>query len=338
MFLTQRTLLERLIWLVVISGLLAVGLVILLPFLGAIFWGWVLALITWPLFLWLKQRLKHKGWVALILTVSLALSLAIPVIFLASALVSDTTKLITTVRIDGQTLAQIPILGPQLVNRYEKIRQDLPQLLTAQGENFTLRAVDLSQQILNTLFTLGLAFLTCYFLYLKGERYSILWDQSLKRLGGEPLHVLFQPLVPTVRAVILGLCLTALVQGSLGTLGFALVGVEGAVLCGTLITLASLFQIPTLVVWLPVTLWLVLQGRIIPALIVVAWSQLVIVPVGNILKPALISQGTGLPFVGMFLSVLGGLLAFGPPGLVLGPVLLSLLINVWHRWIIGSLR
>jgi predicted PurR-regulated permease PerM len=152
-------------------------------------------------------------------------------------------------------------------------------------------------------------------------------------LGGDPLASLLNPLANTVRAVVLGLTLTAIVQGFLAGLGFWGVGIEGAVIWGLVTTLLAIIQIPTFFVWLPWGLWLVFAGQLWQGLALLTWGALAVSTIDNFLKPVFISQGAGIPFLVVLFGVLGGVLAFGPLGIILGPVLLSVLLTLWQRWV-----
>jgi predicted PurR-regulated permease PerM len=63
-----------------------------------------------------------------------------------------------------------------------------------------------------------------------------------------------------------------------------------------------------------------------------AWGLLVVSSVDNFLKPYLISRGSSLPFVLVFLGAVGGILTFGFIGLFLGPTLLAIGYSLLNEW------
>ena len=86
------------------------------------------------------------------------------------------------------------------------------------------------------------------------------------------------------------------------------------------------------VVWIPAALVLALEGSWGKALILVLWGMLVVGTIDNLLRPVLVGNRLKLHTVLAFASVVGGLILFGPAGLVLGPVVLTIttvLLEVW---------
>jgi predicted PurR-regulated permease PerM len=134
------------------------------------------------------------------------------------------------------------------------------------------------------------------------------------------------------RAVVLGTLLTALLQGTLVGIGFAIVDLPSPVVFGVVAAIVALLPIGgTALVWVPATIVLAVQGRYGSALFMLLWGALLVGLVDNFLKPLLISGRAEVPTLAAFLGVLGGLAAFGPIGMFLGPVILALAIAL-VRW------
>jgi predicted PurR-regulated permease PerM len=134
------------------------------------------------------------------------------------------------------------------------------------------------------------------------------------------------------RAVVFGTLLTALLQGTLVGIGLAIVGLPSAVVFGVLAAGLALLPVGgTAFVWVPATLILAVQGRYGAALFLLLWGVLLVGLIDNFLKPLLISGRAEVPTLAAFLGVLGGLAAFGPIGMFLGPVFLALTIALL-RW------
>ena len=98
-------------------------------------------------------------------------------------------------------------------------------------------------------------------------------------------------------------------------------------------------MVGTAIVWGPAAVYLLLQGSPDKALILVAWGFLVIGLVDNILKPSIVKGRLHAHIVPVFVSIVGGLAAFGAAGVIIGPVILSLalaLIDIWHDRAAGA--
>jgi len=86
----------------------------------------------------------------------------------------------------------------------------------------------------------------------------------------------------------------------------------------------------TAIMWIPATIWLLIQGEPGYALFMAAWGVIVVGGVDNILRPMLISGRAEVPTLAVFIGVMGGLSAFGFIGLFLGPIVLGLLVALFR--------
>ncbi|MES1253984.1 MAG: AI-2E family transporter, partial [Acidobacteriota bacterium] len=115
----------------------------------------------------------------------------------------------------------------------------------------------------------------------------------------------------------------ATVQGTLGGLVFAAVGIEAPVFWGVVMGFFCLVPLGAWVVWLPAAVLLAVSGSIGRAAIVAGLGVGVVSAVDNVLRPALMSGGTKMNGLLIVLALLGGVSAFGVLGLVLGPILVA---------------
>ena len=135
---------------------------------------------------------------------------------------------------------------------------------------------------------------------------------------------LFLQLGNVTRAIMFGTSVTALAQGILIGVGFAVAGLPSPVVFGVLAALLSLLPIGgAAFVWAPATLWLFLDGRWGFGIFMLAWG-LMLGGLDNVLRPVLISGRARISALAVFVGVLGGIPAFGAIGVIAGPVVLSL--------------
>lgn len=106
----------------------------------------------------------------------------------------------------------------------------------------------------------------------------------------------------------------------------------GALLLGALTSVLALIPYASSLTWGFSALWLFQQGETGQAIFLVAWGLLVGSTVDNFLKPYFISIGSHLPFILVFLGGLGGVLAFGFLGIVIGPTLLAIAYTIFQEW------
>ncbi len=166
-----------------------------------------------------------------------------------------------------------------------------------------------------------------FFLYKEGRD----WIRSLYELvplGESHKHKIVDHLDQTVRAVIKGMLVTALVQGLLAGAAYAVLGVPfPIVLTALTIILAPIPFGGTALVWGPVVMYLVWAGFSAKGLVMLAWGVGVISTVDQVLRPWLIGKDVPIPVLFLVFSVLGGLAMYGPIGLFVGPVLVSVFMT-----------
>jgi len=125
--------------------------------------------------------------------------------------------------------------------------------------------------------------------------------------------------------------LIAAIQGFLGGVAFELAGLGAPVFMGVLIAFFSIVPVVgSALVWFPAAIWLILQGHWGRALIVFAISGGVASLADNIVRPLLLRNRTRLNDLLLFISILGGLDAFGLLGLVVGPTVVAAALGVFR--------
>jgi predicted PurR-regulated permease PerM len=128
------------------------------------------------------------------------------------------------------------------------------------------------------------------------------------------------------------------VQGLLGGLVLAAVGIEAPVFWGVVMGFCCLLPLGAWVVWLPAAIYLWANGFVIRAIILVALGLGIVSAVDNVLRPMLLSERTSLNGLLIFVALLGGLGAFGALGLVLGPLLVAVLLALLTSYVDSSER
>ena len=132
-----------------------------------------------------------------------------------------------------------------------------------------------------------------------------------------------------VVSTIYGGVIVALVQGLIGVIAFAVVGIRAPVLWGMAMSITSFIPIAgCALVWVPATLYLFIKGLTTQAIILAAIGIFAISTVDNVLRPIIIRGRVSMPLVLVFFSVFGGIQVFGLLGLVLGPLVVAVFVSV----------
>jgi predicted PurR-regulated permease PerM len=121
-----------------------------------------------------------------------------------------------------------------------------------------------------------------------------------------------------------------MVQGTLGGLAFAALGLPSPVVWGVVMFFLSMIpMVGSAVIWAPTAIYLAMSGHWGKALALALWGALVIGTVDNFLRPKLVGERARLHELLIFFSVLGGLQIWGPLGLVLGPVMIAITLALF---------
>ncbi len=128
-----------------------------------------------------------------------------------------------------------------------------------------------------------------------------------------------------VRAVLLGMVLTAAVQALVAMIGFKIVGIP-ALFWGVMLGVSSFIPVVgTGLIWVPIFLYLLLMSKYWSALFILIWCGIGVGSIDNFLRPYLMQGNSGMSTLIIFFALLGGLQLFGPIGLLYGPMILGLL-------------
>ena len=328
------------------AAILAFGVwQVLAPFWGALAWSIVLAVLLAPLQQSILARVGDRpALVAAILTLLTPVVVFLPLVIIGMNFVEQGRVLVqdlqhSTWRIDATLMDRIedyPLIGPVVTNLTEILDLEASEVtgfVISIGQTLLRSAANLGSQLLlgalNTTLSFALMLFLLFFM-LRDGRHLLQRFENLLPLSDTRRDALLALLANTTRAVVYGSGLTALIQGALTGIGFALTGLPSPVVFGVLAALFSLLPAGgTAFVWIPAALALLGMGRTGAALFMLGWGAFISVS-DNILRPLLVSQHAHVSTLAVFIGVIGGGAAFGGIGLVVGPVLLTLASAVLH--------
>ncbi len=329
--------------LVLVAGLLYLVGRIVAPLWQPFVWAALLGALLAPVNARLGRRLGNRPQLASgLTTVGVVVLLLLPIIAIGGAVAAQASQLLQ--RIDTQSLSagdldlsHVPVLARPLEWLQSTAGISLAQVeawvvagarrmletMASSGGAVMLGAIGTIVSFVLTLFVL-------FFVLRDGPAFA---GQFLRMLPIETRlrQKLWRHLLDVTRAVFMGIGLTAVVQGVLLGIGFAIAGLPSPLVFGVLGALFALVPVVgTAILWLPAMLWLFAQGETGYGLFMAAWGILVVASVDNFLRPILISGRVEVPTLAVFIGVMGGLSAFGFIGLFLGPIVLGLVVALFR--------
>ncbi len=330
---------------VLLGILLWLSYAVLREFFLVITWAVIIAYMMWPLFHWLKLKLKNRVTLsAAVMTGFISALITLAVYWLINALQGE---VVTIYRELLTNFAHSPKELPESINRIPWLNQYLQQYLdqlNADEAGVKAQLLDWVKQGLGQLakflggvgrnmLSLGFILITLFFCFRDGQPIIEQLKQGLSRFLGKYQNTYLQAAGDTTRAVVFGLVLAAIGQGLIAGIGYSVAGAKAPALLGATTALFAMVPMGAPLVWLPVSIGLILIGNFWQGIGLLLWGVFVISTIDNIIRPLVISGAGRIPFLVVLFGVFGGLKAFGFVGLFLGPIILSVLLAVWQAWL-----
>ncbi len=313
-------------------------------FLIPVFWAVVFAVLFTPFFLRLTRLLRGRVSLAAGLTTLLVvLVVLIPFALLTAAVAQQAFSLYHRIVVGEVDIhspvafveRSIPALA-DLLARYgidvDRVRTALENAAVTASQYLAGQAFILGQNalIVAVLFALMLYFL--FFFLRDGERIVRGLIRALP-LGDEREARLFAKFAEVARATVKGTLVVAAVQGALGGILFAIVGIQAAIFWAVVMGILSLLPaLGAALVWAPAAIILFATGAFWKAVFLTVGGTVLVGLVDNVLRPILVGRETQMPDYLVLLATLGGLSVFGLSGFVAGPVIAALFLVVWDMF------
>ncbi len=323
-----------------VAGIAGILLCVLItwPFLGAITWALTLAILFSPLHVRIERIVRHPNIAALLSTGIVIVVVIVPSVFVIERLITEATSGILSLqaRVESGELQALldshPTLAP-LGNWIDR-EFDLPSMMASVATWLSnIGAIFVKGSLLQAVEV----FITFYllFYFLRDRLAARTMITAWLPLTPPETEQVFRRVTETVHATVYGTLAVAAVQGTLGGLMFWVLGLPTPLLWGLVMGLLSIVPVlGAFVVWIPAAILLILDGSWARALILAAWGAIVVGGIDNVLRPMFVGKRLRLHTIPAFISIVGGLVLFGAPGFILGPLaatMTMLLVEIWMR-------
>lgn len=333
--------LPRLLAMIALSGAMIACVFVLYliarPFVPALVWALTLAVVFAPVERRLRQATGSPSLAATLTLLLAGLVVVIPAIAVIAALMNEVIAGAGTYAglLSPAGLANLRSSYPQMAGVLDSLGRwldysQLLQILTAQLGRWSSQLVQGSAGGIVTLL------LTFYFLfYLLRDRTSAL--AAMERhlpLSPAEFAAFSSRTVQTIFASAYGTAAVAALQGLLGGLMFWVLGLPSPAFWGVIMGLLAIIPfLGAFVIWVPAAIGLALGGHWLAAGVLAVWGTMVVGLIDNIIYPILVGRRLSLHPMVSFIAIVGGLLLFGPHGIVLGPLILAVaqaLLKIWR--------
>jgi len=326
---------EQIAGLTLISAIIVGCGIVLKPFTSAILWAAILCFATWPLYeLLLKWLRGRRNLAAGLMMVVLLLVLLVPFLVVGLTFTDSIQSAMEWLNSHRQEnfppppawIAKIPIVGEKIIGYWDKLAANAGPAMNWLKPWFHKGGLWLLQHSLDVaqgVFQLAMSVLITFFLYRHGKEIVAQLREGFRRISGDYSQHLMDVVKTTVQSVVYGVIGTALVQSVTAGIGFTIAGVPSPVLLALFTFFFSFIPASPVIVWMGASIWLFSGGHTGWGIFMLVYGAFGISSVDNFVKPYIISRGSKLPFIVMFIGILGGIATFGLIGVFLGPTLLT---------------
>lgn len=337
----DRKVLFRLFFFGVFLLLLYQALRLMTPFLTSLMSAVTLTLIFYPAHRQLLRFIKSPSLAASLSTVLVLVMIIAPAALLGWLLVKESSQVLPATQ-EWLRHAQSPEISwsdslPGPVNRlwvkaqeYMVLWQvDLEDVLLSNVRQLGNRVTGFgAKAVKNTIFIIFdvIVLIVALFFFLRDGVKMIRWIADIVPMERENKELILKRMDNTLSAVVRGVFITAAAQGFLAGLGFLLAGVRFPVLLGSATAFFSLIP-GAFIVWVPVAVHTLSQGRIAAGVFLVLWGIFLVSMIDNVLRPVIIGEKAKLPILLIFLGILGGLRVYGVVGILVGPLMIASVLS-----------
>jgi len=309
------------------------------PFLRPLIWAAIIAAYFYPDYRKMEARFGRNR-AATISTIFVALLIIVPFVLVGIAFVQQGQETLNNIKgtlgtIDvnsgSDVLAQLESAWKRMQNlglgsslgSFEAAKQKAASWLAGAVTNTAGELVkDLVSNVVSMIANLAISLFAIFFFFRDGDlimarvRRVLPFDASFSDRQISKTSDL-------IRASITATFLVAIIQGALGGITLAALGLKAPIFWSVMMAFFALFPLGAGVVWIPIAVYLILTGEVWHGIILIAIGAGVIGLVDNFLRPIMLSGRTQMNGLLVFISLLGGIAAFGLLGLVLGPVIMA---------------
>ncbi|MGE8703963.1 MAG: AI-2E family transporter YdiK [Achromobacter sp.] len=330
---------------VMLLALMVGSLYVLRPFLPGLIWATTIVVATWPVLLSIQRHCGGRRWLAtvamlfiLLFVIVLPLYQAISTLALHGGAIMAAVKSLPDYALLAPPawIGNIPLAGPRIAQEWQTLSDAGAGGLLARIEPYLTTAAHwllghaaiVGVFVMHMLITVIIAGI----LYSKGDAAADLARRFANRLAGQRGVAAIRLAASAIRAVALGIVVTAVVQSALGGIGLWIAGVPAAGVLTALMVMLCLAQLGPFLPMLGGVAWLFQNDMKLAAAVLLVWA-IVVGTLDNLLRPMLIKRGVNLSMLLILSGVLGGMFAFGIVGLFIGPVILAVTSTLLKAWI-----
>lgn len=319
------------------------------PFLSSIIFAGILAGSFFPVMRAINTRIKHPRWSAIIVCLIIVLAIFLPSVFIIIKLSEEALTLYQAIKqkLSEDDLEQL-MFG---VRYFPEILREMFEIANLDFNVATIKSIiletskeasswifDLLNSWISNIFSFLMHFvimlIVIYTLLVDGDRIKA-FVLALSPLPDEEEELVIERFNQINYVTLVGNGIGAVIQGVFAGIGFWFAGIGSLTLWTTLmIVLAFIPLVGISIVYIPVCLYLLITGEMVSAIVLMIYCTSVSLIVENWFKSIFVGNRAEIHSTLVFLSIIGGLMVFGIPGIFYGPLIISIFltfVDLYHK-------
>jgi len=312
----------------------------IMPIIGGALAGYIF----YPIYKKIEKHTKHKWLASITVTLLIVFLITIPFIFLFNIIVKDVyanyfvlkqhfeNGLPATYCFDNTFGCRIANTVSSYVENIE-ITEFLHVALNKGTTYLVERSSNFISKIPGRVLHLFIFMIVLYYT-LKDGKFVIEKFKNAVPLRSLHQTQIFKKIDDMIYSIVYGNVIVSIIQGAIATLGYFVFGLTSPIVWGIITAFFALIPMGgTALVWVPASLYLILNGIIYgtndlgKGIGLAIYSVLVVSTIDNFIKPHVIGERANLHPALVVLGVFGGIAVFGMLGVFLGPIILGLFVT-----------
>jgi predicted PurR-regulated permease PerM len=335
-----------------VESAIRIGLILLLvvmcyniasPFIAVIVWGIIIAIGSFPVYNWMKQKTGlSRGMTATLFSLLMLFFLITPSVYLSDALVKNAQGLSEDMK-DGtftipsppESVVDWPIIGTRLDKVWSEASENPKEALG----NYENQVKAVANWFIKTAASIGLSLLMFIFSIIiagvflaKAEGGRQVAVNILTRFIGEKGEALTDLSHQAITSVVNGILGIAIAQALLAGIGFLAMDIPAAGALALVCLVLAIVQIDILIILIPLSIYAFSTAGTGAAIAFLLWN-LGVGLMNNVLKPIVLGRGVEAPMAVIFIGAIGGMIAYGIIGLFVGAVIFVLGYTIFVEWL-----
>jgi predicted PurR-regulated permease PerM len=343
---SSRNLVETILVLLLLISLMFALYDVLKVFFGVLTFALIFSVSFSAPFEWLSRLLGNRRKLAAVLySVVLITIIALPLLYIISTLRSHVKEAIfwlADIKQNGlpplpKWIAHLPFAGDEISSFWSQLQSSPRETVALHGEQIktALRHILTSGAgMIGTALQFILGIFISALLLATGEKILLPIKLTMQHLLGRRDGLsLLRATTHAIKGVSIGVMGTALIAAIVSWIGLVIAGVGFALVLSALIFFLVLIQLGPLLVWIPLVIWSATQGHTGMTIFLIIYGIALLI-IDAFLKPILIARSGGkIPFLVMFIGVIGGLAAWGLTGMFKGAIILAVFYTLFDSWL-----